>query len=179
MNCRLLPLLFLANAGARSGSSAGTLEDGCGKKLVFLVWPKGHPAIPRIAEFPEIRNPHIELYRGFDSGYDLNAAGAWIIGGTPPPGITRGGFFVDCTNYGAEVKKGTVAAPAVTITKETAVKCTFPVSPVTDVVFRSGGAADLYVHAGARLLAQGHVTKSGTVFRVPAGRCTLAAPPRP
>ena len=63
---------------------------------------QGHQAIPRIAEFPEIRNPHIELYRGFKSGYDVNAAGAYVVGGKPPPGIPRGGFFIDCTNYGCQ-----------------------------------------------------------------------------
>ena len=122
------------------------------------MWPKGHPAIPRIAEFPEIRNPHIELYRGFSSGYDIATAGAYIVGGKPPPGIPRGGFFLACINYGNPLTQGTVPKPSVTITKETAVKCTLPVSPVTDVVFRKRGVADLYVHAGALLVAQGHVT---------------------
>ncbi len=137
--------LFLAVAAtaALSGIAVGAVSaggartsEGCGNKLVFLVWPKGHAAIPRIAEFPEIRNPHIEVYRGFNSGYDVAAAGAWVIGGKPPPGITRGGFFTACANYGDEVTKGTVAGPRVTITKETAVKCILPGSPVTDVVLR-------------------------------------------
>jgi hypothetical protein len=173
------PALLQATAAARSDAPAGALATGCGKKLVFLVWPKGHPAIPRIAEFPEIRNPHIELYRGFNSGYDVNAAGAYIVGGKPPPGIPRGGFFIACTNYGNPVTKGTVPKPSVTITKETAVKCTLPVSPVTDVVFRKGGVVDLYVHSGALLVAQGHVTTSSATLTVPSGRCTLVAPPQP
>ena len=77
----LAPVLLQATATARSDSPGRALENGCGKKVVFLVWPKGHPAIPRIAEFPEIRNPHIELYRGFSSGYDVNAAGAYVSRG--------------------------------------------------------------------------------------------------
>ena len=60
---------------------------------------------------------HIELYRGFTSGYDVNAAGAYAIGGKPPPGIPRGGFFIACTNYGNPVTKGTVPKPSVTITE--------------------------------------------------------------
>jgi hypothetical protein len=107
------------------------------------------------------------------------AAGAWVIGGKPPPGITRGGFFAACANYGDEVTKGTVAGPRIIIRKETALKCTLPGSPVTDVVFRSGGVADLYVHSGALLVAQGHVTKSSAVLTLPKGKCTLTTPPRP
>lgn len=183
----LLPALVLALAAtllpatvaARSGAPAGALATGCGKKVVFLVWPKGHPAIPRIAEFPEIRNPHIEVYRGFSSGYDVTAAGAYVVGGKPPPGIPRGGFSVACTNYGNPVTKGTVPKPSVTITKETAVKCTLPVSPVSDVVFRKEGVSDLYLHSGALLVAQGHVTGSSATLTVTSGHCTLIAPPRP
>src|SRR6476469_9404024 len=93
----LAPILLQATAAGRSEAPARALATGCGKNLVFLVWPKGHPAIPRIAEFPEIRNPHIELYRGFSSGYDITAAGAYVIGGKPPAGIPRGGFFIACT----------------------------------------------------------------------------------
>ena len=96
-----------------------------------------------------------------------------------PSGITRGGFFTACANYGDEVTKGTVAGPRVTITKETAVKCILPGSPVTDVVLRQGGVADLYVHTGARLVAQAHVTNTSTTLTVPKGRCTLTAIPRP
>lgn len=143
------------------------------------MWPKGHPAIPRIAEFPEVRNPHIGLYRGFTSGYDVTAAGAYVVGGKPPPGIPRGGFSIACTNYGNPVTKRAVPKPSVTITKETAVKCTQPVSPVTDVMFRKEGAADLYLHSGALLIAQGHVTKSSATLTVTSGHCTLIAPPDP
>jgi hypothetical protein len=175
----LAPTSLPATAAARSGAPAEALATGCGKKIVFLVWPKGHPAIPRIAEFPEIRNPHIELYRGFSSGYDVAAAGAYVVGGEPPPGIPRGGFSIACTNYDNPFAKGTVPKPSVTITRETAVKCILPVSPVTDVVLRKGGVSDLYVHSGARLVAQGHVTRSSATLTVTSGRCTLIAPPRP
>jgi hypothetical protein len=173
-------LLGLAGITVMPGLAANQRPvEGCGKKLVFLVWPSGHPAIPRIAEFPEIRNPHIDVYRGFNSGYDVSAAAAWVIGGKPPAGITRGGFFPVCTNYGDEVAKGNVAGKRVVITRETAVKCTLSGAPVTDVVFRAGGVTDLYVHSGDKVLAQGHVTPRSAVLTVPPGRCTLATPPRP
>ena len=86
----LAATLLPATVAARSGAAAGALATGCGKQVVFLG-AQGHPAIPRIAEFPEIRNPHIELYRGFASGYDVTSAGAYVVGGKPPPGIPRGG----------------------------------------------------------------------------------------
>lgn len=183
MRTRLALLAVVAAATALVAAAAPGLagheraNEVCGTKLVFLVWPKGHPAIPRIAEFPEIRNPHVEMYRGFNSGYDVRYAGAYVIGGKPPPGIARGGFFTACTNYGKPVTTGTVAKPRV-IARETAVKCVLSGSPVVDVEFRAGGVADLYVHSGARLLAQAHVTRTSATLSVPSGRCTLAAPPR-
>ena len=107
--------------GVAARDAQGAVQAGCGPTLVFLVWPHGHPAIPRYSEFPHVPNPHIELYVGL-KGYDAANAGAWIIGGKPPKGITRGGFFTNCANYGNPVTTGTVAN-AQTITKQTAVKC--------------------------------------------------------
>ena len=171
---------LMLTAGAPSANAgADRATGGCGNKLVFLVWPHGHPAIPRIAEFPELRNPHIELYLGFNSGYDVTSAGAYAVGGKPPAGINRGGSLGDCLDVGDAVTRGNVPTPHVIIKKETAVMCTLPGAPVTDVVFRKGGVTDLYLHSGPRLLAHAHVTKSSAVLTVPAGRCRLAAPPRP
>jgi hypothetical protein len=166
-------VMFAATAGQARAS------QGCGKKLVFLVWPKGHPAIPRFTEFPEVLNPHIEVYRGFSSNYDAANAAAYAIGGKPPHGIARGGFFTACANYGNPISKGTVAAPKTTITKETALKCTLPRSPVADVVFRKSGIVDLYLHTGALVLAQAHVTKTSAALTVISKHCTLTAAPKP
>jgi len=92
--------------GVAARDARGAVQAGCGPTLVFLVWPHGHPAIPRYSEFPRIPNPHIELYVGL-KGYDAANAGAWIIGGKPPKGITRGGFFTNCANYGDPLTAGT------------------------------------------------------------------------
>jgi hypothetical protein len=173
----LIAVTLLVAAGV---AQAGTDRHaaGCGPKLVFLVWPHGHPAIPRIPEFPHIPNPHIELYVGFDSKYDVASAGAWIIGGKPPAQITRGGFFTACANYGDALTKGTVASPQV-IRQETAVKCAFSGTAVTDVELRANGIADLYLHSGKQMLAIAHATPTSVSLTVPNRRCTLTAPPRP
>lgn len=172
-------VVMVAGGTPRVLAGPERVDGGCGNKLVFLVWPHGHPAIPRISEFPELRNPHIELYLGFHSGYDVTAAGAYAVGGKPPTGIRRGSSFGDCLDFGDAIKNGTVPAPRVTITKQTAAMCTMPGAPVTDVVFRNGGVTDLYLHSGHRILAHAHVTKSSAVLTVAAGHCKLAAPPRP
>jgi hypothetical protein len=177
-----LALLALAAAGALAAgvppvlAGAGNASAGCGNQLVFLVWPRGHAAIPRIAA---LRNPHIELYRGFDSGYSVRAAGAYVMGGNPPRGKRRGASFAACRDSGDAIPRGSVASPRETITGETAVRCTLPGSPVTDVVLRKKGVADLYVHSGSLLLAQAHVTRETAELTVPAGHCRLVAPPRP
>jgi hypothetical protein len=169
--------MLLAAAGLAQVGTARS-AGGCGRKLVFLVWPHGHPAIPRIPEFPHIPNPHIELYIGFNSKYDVAAAGAWIIGGKPPAQITRGGFFTACVNYGDTLTKGTIASRQV-IRQQTAVKCAFSGTPVTDVKLRVNGVADLYLHSGNQMLAIAHATATSVSLTVPKRLCTLTAPPRP
>ncbi len=169
----LAPALFQATAAAQSDK----VPPKCGTKVVFLVWPKGHAATPRIADFPKNPNPTIQLFRGFNSRYKVKAAGAFIVGGTPPKGVDRGGFFSACANYGDIVTKGNVPKPSVTIKNKTAVMCTMPASPVTDLVYRKGGVVDLFVHADGVMLAKGHVTKSSATLTVVSGRCKLAASP--
>ncbi len=161
-------------AGVAAGDAQGAVQAGCGPNLVFLVWPHGHPAIPRYAEFPHVPNPHIELYVGL-KGYDATYAGAWIIGGKSPTGITRGGYFTNCANYGDPVTAGTVAN-ARTITKQTAVKCAVKGSPAVDVELRGGGVADLYLHSGKTMIATAHVTGNSVKLTVPKS-CTLIPAP--
>jgi len=161
-------------AGARGTET----KAGCGNTLVFLVWPHGHPAITRFSEFPRIPNPHIELYVGGVGAYNASQAGAWVIGGKPPSGITRGGFFTACANYGDTLTSGTVKNARV-VSKETAVKCSFKGAPVTDLALRPGGVSDLYLHTGHIMLATAHVTKTSVTLTIPKAGCTLAPSPRP
>ena len=169
-------MIVLAGFAAAISPATGSTQAGCGPNVVFLVWPHGHPAIPRYSEFPHISNPHIELYVGL-KGYDVTHAGAWVIGGRPPKGITRGGFFTNCANYGDTLTSGSVANAQV-ITKQTAVKCTLKGSPAVDVKFRAGGVADFYLHTGKTMIATAHVTPSSVKLTVPES-CTLIAPPHP
>ena len=176
----LAPILLQATAAARSEAPARTLETGCGKKVVFLVWPKGHPAIPRIAEFPEIRNPHIELYRGFSSGYDVTAAGAYIIGGKPPPGIPRAGTFIACINYGDPVNHGTVAKAKRDDHQRDGrqVHAAGIARHRRRVSGREASPTSMCTPAHYSL-QQGTSRSRARALTVPSGRCTLIAPPRP
>jgi|SRR6188768_3374277 len=115
-------------------------EAGCGPTLVFLVWPKGHPAILRYSEFPEIRNPPHRPRRGH-KGLQRERRRRLCYRRKTPGGITRGGFFTNCANYGDTVTAGTVAKAKV-ITKETAVKCIVKGSAVLDVKLRAKGVSD-------------------------------------
>lgn len=168
--------VFVSMSGGLARGANGTVQAGCGPTLVFLVWPHGHPAIPRYSEFPHIPNPHIELYVGL-KGYDVANAGAWIIGGKPPKGVTRGGFFTNCANYGDTVTTGAVADSKV-VTKQTAVKCVVKGSPAVDVKLRAAGVADLYLHAGKMMIATAHVTPTAVKLTVPKS-CKLIAAPHP
>jgi hypothetical protein len=111
-------------------------------------------------------------------GYDATYAGAWSIGGTPPKGIGRGGFFTNCGNDGDTVTTGTVADARV-ITTQTAVRCPVRGSPAVDVELGAGGVADLYLHSGkATMIATAHVTPASVRLTVPRN-CTLIAAPTP
>jgi len=171
-----LTLAVCAWSAAAATSASGAAQAACGPSLVFLVWPHGHPAIPRYSEFPSLPNPHIELYVG-TKGYDATYAGAWVIGGTPPTGITRGGFFTNCANYGDPMTTGNVANAHV-ITKQTAVKCVVKGSPGVDVKLRAKGVADFYVHTGKTMIATAHATPNSVTLTVPKN-CSLIAPPHP
>jgi hypothetical protein len=100
-----------------------------------------------------------------------------FIGGKPPKGITRGGFFTNCANDGDTLTTGTVANAKV-VTKQTAVECVVKGSPVVDEKLRSKDVADLYLRSGATMIATAHVTPTSVKLTVP-NSCTLVAPPRP
>jgi hypothetical protein len=170
-----LAVLTSMTAAVANGAQRA-VQAGCGPTVVFLVWPHGHQAIPRYSEFPHIPNPHIELYVGL-KGYDAANAGAWVIGGKPPSGVTRGGFFTNCANYAEPVASGAVSNGQV-ITKQTAVKCVVKGSPAVDVELRTRGVADFYLHAGKTILATAHVTPTSVKLTVPK-TCKLIPAPSP
>lgn len=55
----------------------------------------------KYADFPEIRNTHIDIYLGFANTYPDSRAGGYILAGKPPAGIPNGAALGPCLNYGA------------------------------------------------------------------------------
>jgi len=76
----IVTALFGTNAVADASSQSGA--SICGRKMTFLVWPNGHPAM-KYADFPEIRNTHIDIYLGFANTYPDSRAGGYILAASP------------------------------------------------------------------------------------------------
>jgi hypothetical protein len=170
----LLSLAAVAVASQAATGSSGR-EAACGTKVTFLVWPHGHAAIPSI-RFPEIRNPHVEMYLGFDSRYPESRAGAYIIGGKPAAAFPRSGVLGPCLNYGDTVTKGTVAGGK-TLSRKSALRCVLSASPVVDVLERPKGVVEVWVHAGRKVLAYGRATPTGATLVYSAAGCRAVAAP--
>ena len=96
--------------------------------MTFLVWPHGHPAMT-YADFPEIRNTHIDIYLGFAKTYSDSRAGGYIIAGKPPAGIANADVIGPCLNYGTALAKPGPIANAKTISRPATVDCTFSWGP--------------------------------------------------
>jgi hypothetical protein len=177
---QLLVVLTVGVAALVAGASAVARPvaaiTGCGPKVVFLVWPHGHPAISSV-QFPRIPNPHVEVYLGWGAGYPETLAGAWIVAGKPPGSIPQGGVFGPCLNYDAALASPGPVQGGIMIRTQVALRCTLAVRGVVDTVSRPNGGQTLLFHAGKRLLARADVTRSGASVTVPANACTRIAPP--
>ena len=91
------------------------------------LWPKS--SRDEIADFPEIRNTHIDIYLGFANTYPDSRAGGYILAGKPPAGIPNGAAIGPCLNYGtALAKPGPIEKPK-TISRPAKVDCTSPSAP--------------------------------------------------
>ena len=129
--CLIVTALFGTNADAEASSQGGA--SICGRKMTFLVWPHGHPAM-KYADFPEIRNTHIDIYLGFADTYPDSRAGGYVLAGKPPAGIPNGAAIGPCLNYGtALANPGTIGNPK-TISRPARVDCTLPSGAVIDIV---------------------------------------------
>ena len=143
--------------------------------MTFLVWPHGHPAM-KYADFPEIRNTHIDIYLGFANTYPDSRAGGYILAGKPPAGIPNGEAIGPCLNYGtALAKPGPIEKPK-TISRPAKVDCTFPPGAVIDIVDGPGRSETFILHNGNRTLASGHVAVGNVTLTVPAN-CKVSSPP--
>jgi hypothetical protein len=163
------------SVGATAPARTAAADAGCGPKVVFLVWPHGHPAIQSV-RFPSVPNPHVEVYLGLGTRYPETLAGGWIVGGKPPAGLPKGGVFGPCLNYGDTASGGSVSG-GIKISAQTALRCTLAARGVIDIVALPNGGQTLLLHAGKRLLARADVTRRGASVTVPAKSCRRAAPP--
>jgi len=169
----IVTALFGTNAVADASSQSGA--SICGRKMTFLVWPNGHPAM-KYADFPEIRNTHIDIYLGFANTYPDSRAGGYILAGKPPAGIPNGAAIGPCLNYGtALAKPGPIEKPK-TISRPAKVDCTLPLGAVMDIVDGPGRSETFILHNGNRTLASGHVTVGNVTLTVPAN-CKVSSPP--
>jgi hypothetical protein len=164
---------LLAFTGGASSSSGAWAK--CGPRFTFLIWPHGHPALPKIG-FPNLPNPHVEAYIDFGDQWPDARAGGYIIGGKGPAGFPQGGSMGPCLNYGASLSTGTVAN-GVTITRQTAVECTFATASVIDIVDLPGKREAMIVHAGRMILARADASPTSASLTVPTRECRTTPSP--
>jgi hypothetical protein len=173
---RTIVCTIVLAAAAAALPAKGSAAAGCGPKVVFLVWPHGHPALAKIG-FPNIPNPHVEVYLGFGDEWPDSRAGGYIIGGKPPAAFPQGGAFGACLNYGAAAPASAKVAGGSTISTQTAVECTFGRSAVIDIVDRPGKVQILLFHAGKKLLARADASPTGASVTLPKKGCRKVPSP--
>ena len=170
----IVTAIFSSNADADASRHGGA--STCGRKMTFLVWPHGHPAMS-YADFPEIRNTHIDIYLGFAKTYPDSRAGGYIIAGKPPAGIPNGDVIGPCLNYAtALAKPGPIGNPK-TISRPATVDCTFPSGAVIDIVEGPGRSETFILHNGNRTLASGHAAVGNVTLTIPGANCKVSPPP--
>ncbi len=144
--------------------------------MTFLVWPHGHRAM-KYADFPEIRNTHIDIYLGFAKTYPDSRAEGYVLAGRPPAGIPNGAAIGPCLNYGtALAKAGSIDNPK-TIYRPATVDCTFASGAVIDIVDGPGRSETFILHDGNRTLASGHVAVGNVTLTIPGANCKVSSPP--
>src|SRR5581483_979372 len=142
----------------------------CGSKLSVLVWPHGHPPIPSV-NFPEIRNPHVEVYLGYNRKYPEPLYAGYVIGGKPPSIIPTGNVSLRCVNYGTTVKGPAAVPNGVTVATQTGLRCTLPAGGVMDVLERPGQTRVLILNRGNQVLLRATASPTAASVTVPKGAC--------
>ena len=170
---------FGATASASSAAHGRGQAAGCAAKMTFLVWPHGHPAIPRIG-FADMTTPHMEIYSGSGVGHPGAQLLAWAAGGkTEEPSPSTSAACISVTTPPKALEPLTEMR---LIARTSAVTCTFPASGLIDVQRMSGGKYRYrmrIVLSGGRLAAQTEITPAGVKLRYPAKLCHVVAPPAP
>ena len=145
----------------------------CGGKMSVLVWPHGHDVIPSV-NFPAIRNPHVEVYVGWNPKYPEALYGGYVLGGKPTGLIPSGDVNVrlNCINYGATAKVTATVPGGVKVSTQTGLKCTFAGSGVFDLIERGHGVRVLVLHNGPKVLLRADTTPTAASVTVTKGACT-------
>jgi hypothetical protein len=168
---------LMAQTSANAAERAHARSTGCAATMTFLVWPHGHPAIAAIG-FADMSTPHMEIYKGSDTGYPRAQFLAWAAGGKtaePSPSTTPA-----CLSFATVPKTLKPVAAMSTIARTAAVTCKFPGSGSIDIKKLSGGANRYRIRvllSGGRLGAQTDITPAGVKFHYPAKLCHLGTAP--
>jgi hypothetical protein len=167
-----------AGATGTTGAKGGAESSlKCGPRMSVLVWPHGHPLIPSI-NFPEIRNPHVEVYVGYNQKYPEQLYAGYVLGGKPQGVIPSGNVNFGCVNYGAPATAAATVAGGVTYTSQTGLRCTLPAVGVIDVLERPKQTRVMILHRGNQVLLRAEASPTKASVTVPKGACTRQPVPK-
>ncbi len=173
----VLAVALVATTATASGRPAGGAQASCGKRMTFLFWPKGHPAVPSVG-FPKLRAPHLEIYKGSNPRYPMSDFVAWAVAGKTPPNEPAPYVSPYCVSAGSS--RSPAELPFAAPLKATArVVCAFPKSAAIaiDELSRRRFRVNV-VLPPRRLAAQALIAPRGSTFAYSRQHCTRKPPPR-
>ena len=167
-------LAAIAAIAALAPSAFGSHQASkCGGRMSILVWPHGHSVIPSV-NFPAIKNPHVEVYVGWNKRYPEALYGGYVVGGKPVGLIPNGdiSLHLDCIDYGTAAKATATVPGGVTYSTQTGLKCTLAGVGSFDLLERGRGTRVLILHQGARIMLRADVSPSKASVTVAKGACS-------
>ena len=173
----VLAVAVVASAATASGRPAGSVQTSCGKRMTFLFWPKGHPAMPSV-NFPKLRAPHIEIYKGSNPKYPMSDFVAWAVAGKTPANEPAPYVSPYCVSAGSS--RAPTKLPFAAPLRATArVVCAFPKSAAIAIDELSRRRFRVNVVLPPRsLAAQAVIAPQRSSFAYSQRYCTRKRPPR-